>query len=414
MQTTTFAPSVPRNAGSSVVSSTAPAAPPADRALAVPHQHPRHRTQPAMSCHQPANRSSARGSGSAPPTATGSTRSPSSAPAAASAVRTCPNPTGSSISGEPQIALRDLARPHNWCDSPDPAADTPAAARATRPLKHPDRAGPADPLRDHRRRHRRTRLQQLPDPRLDLVHDRPRRRPLDTSAARRDANAARTVFLEHPITRAITLIGIPSARCNRRISAQSSTLNTPSSSLARVRARVTGRGSKFGCRAGVSFHVPSTPNIIQEYWLMSSPRLRIGVRLSIGTRPRECMPGRRLPHGLRSPGFSTPSLGSSWACWSPRPCERRRRLGCRPGRCDRLCSRQSAGCRTPPLLIFGSCMSASRSRFADCSRSTTCDVAAARRCAGRWPASCSTTSSTELVEQTAWCSLMTMTLAARC
>src|SRR4029453_3697964 len=35
-----------------------------------------------------------------------------------------------------------------------------------------------------------------------------------------------TVFFEHPTTRAITLIGIRSARYNRRISAQSSTLNT--------------------------------------------------------------------------------------------------------------------------------------------------------------------------------------------
>ena len=40
------------------------------------------------------------------------------------------------------------------------------------------------------------------------------------------ANAFRTVFFEQPTTRAITLIGIRSARCSRRISAQSSTLNT--------------------------------------------------------------------------------------------------------------------------------------------------------------------------------------------
>jgi hypothetical protein len=40
------------------------------------------------------------------------------------------------------------------------------------------------------------------------------------------ANAFRTVFFEQPNTRAITLIGIRSARCSRRISAQSSTLNT--------------------------------------------------------------------------------------------------------------------------------------------------------------------------------------------
>jgi hypothetical protein len=40
------------------------------------------------------------------------------------------------------------------------------------------------------------------------------------------ANAFFTVFFEHPNTRAITLIGIRSARYSRRISAQSSTLNT--------------------------------------------------------------------------------------------------------------------------------------------------------------------------------------------
>jgi len=34
------------------------------------------------------------------------------------------------------------------------------------------------------------------------------------------------VFFEHPITRATTLIGIPSPKCSRRISAQSSTDNT--------------------------------------------------------------------------------------------------------------------------------------------------------------------------------------------
>jgi hypothetical protein len=39
-------------------------------------------------------------------------------------------------------------------------------------------------------------------------------------------NAARTVFRETPMTRAICLIGTPSARCSRRISAQSSTDNT--------------------------------------------------------------------------------------------------------------------------------------------------------------------------------------------
>jgi len=39
-------------------------------------------------------------------------------------------------------------------------------------------------------------------------------------------NARRTVFFEIPSTRAIALIGIPSERLNRRISAQSSTVIT--------------------------------------------------------------------------------------------------------------------------------------------------------------------------------------------
>jgi hypothetical protein len=55
----------------------------------------------------------------------------------------------------------------------------------------------------------------------------------DPRGARRycgDSSLARalfTVFFEHSITRAIASIGIPSTRCNRQITAQSSTL-TPS------------------------------------------------------------------------------------------------------------------------------------------------------------------------------------------
>jgi hypothetical protein len=45
-----------------------------------------------------------------------------------------------------------------------------------------------------------------------------------------EVNAARTVLRDTCITRATILIDNPSARCNRRISAQSSTDNTPSSS----------------------------------------------------------------------------------------------------------------------------------------------------------------------------------------
>src|SRR6185437_14622412 len=56
-----------------------------------------------------------------------------------------------------------------------------------------------------------------------------------------EANAARTVLREHPTTRATSEIDICSARCNRRISAQSSTLNThflPGSDRARLSAQV--------------------------------------------------------------------------------------------------------------------------------------------------------------------------------
>jgi hypothetical protein len=51
------------------------------------------------------------------------------------------------------------------------------------------------------------------------------------------------VFLEIPSALAIALIGMPSDRCNRRISAQSSTDNTPVPSGS-VRARVSGQGVK--------------------------------------------------------------------------------------------------------------------------------------------------------------------------
>ena len=43
-----------------------------------------------------------------------------------------------------------------------------------------------------------------------------------------EANASRTVFLASPNLRAIGLIPISSDKCNRRISAQSSTVITPS------------------------------------------------------------------------------------------------------------------------------------------------------------------------------------------
>jgi hypothetical protein len=65
------------------------------------------------------------------------------------------------------------------------------------------------------------------------------------------------VFFEHPITRAITLIGIRSERCNRLISAQFSTDCTSLPPWLDW-SQGLGRGSVFGCRQGVSFHVPPT------------------------------------------------------------------------------------------------------------------------------------------------------------
>lgn len=70
------------------------------------------------------------------------------------------------------------------------------------------------------------------------------------------ASAAFTVFREIPITRAISAIGMPSARRSRRISAQSSTLSTcslPGSARARisgklVRIRFLPRQSVFSFR----------------------------------------------------------------------------------------------------------------------------------------------------------------------
>jgi xanthine dehydrogenase YagR molybdenum-binding subunit len=78
---------------------------------------------------------------------------------------------------EPEIALRDLAhhiaRPARRIRR---QIDRPQLRNAF--LEHRQPARPADPLGDHRRWHRRIGLQQLPDPRLDLVHDRPSRSTL--------------------------------------------------------------------------------------------------------------------------------------------------------------------------------------------------------------------------------------------
>ena len=133
---------------------------------------------------------------------------------------------------------------HSWCGWPGPAADTPAAARP------PDRAasGSSGSTRAARR---------SPSPASSDTPAKPPRirgstaSTIDPAGLRwylggtSELTAARTVFREHPSTRAIREIDICSARRNRRISAQSSTLNThflPGSVRARLSARVVRSG----------------------------------------------------------------------------------------------------------------------------------------------------------------------------
>jgi hypothetical protein len=78
------------------------------------------------------------------------------------------------------------------------------------------------------------------------------------------ANAERTVFRDTPNTRAITLIDNPSARCNRRISAQSPTTNTPLLPPTLTKIRRLEEGSKLGRRHGVSFPAARTAGLIVE------------------------------------------------------------------------------------------------------------------------------------------------------
>jgi RimJ/RimL family protein N-acetyltransferase len=69
-----------------------------------------------------------------------------------------------------------------------------------------------------------------------------------------DPMADLTVFLEIPNRRAIALIAIPSARCNRRISAQSSTLNTPHDPLDSNESRVSHGGQHSSGDTGLAFN----------------------------------------------------------------------------------------------------------------------------------------------------------------
>src|ERR1700754_1546165 len=90
-----------------------------------------------------------------------------------------------------------------------------------------------------------------------------------------EANAARTVFREMPNVLAINLIGNPSARCNLRISAQSSTANN-SLLLSARKPRLRRRGSKFGRRHGVSFQTTPTYRWRTRHYLARTAQQHIG------------------------------------------------------------------------------------------------------------------------------------------
>jgi len=175
-----------------------PGAPASDRALTVPDQHPRHRPAPTGAATTRRTDPLRRGSGSVAPTTTASNHRPSSAPATASAAASA-RTHRQADRREPQIALsdlpRDITRPRRRIGRHirRPQLSHPARQRA-------DRTGPPDPLRDHRRRHRRERPQQLTNPRLNRVHSRPCRRPLilrcDITGQRRTHRVPR--HPEHP------------------------------------------------------------------------------------------------------------------------------------------------------------------------------------------------------------------------
>ncbi len=148
--------------------------PPADRALPVPHQHPRHSTQALDQLPPPGEqilRMPRRDQHPRqPPRVPGHHRQHRQLRRAAD----LPGPHRHPDRREPQVTLRDLPghiagparrirRQVDRPQLPDPV------------LQHRQPSVPPDPLGDHRRRHPRIRRQQLADPRLSRIHDRPPR-----------------------------------------------------------------------------------------------------------------------------------------------------------------------------------------------------------------------------------------------
>jgi hypothetical protein len=85
------------------------------------------------------------------------------------------------------------------------------------------RVRPPDPLGDHRPWHPRIFREQRSDLWLEWIYAEPRA-ARSHIGGRSQSDAARSVFLATLSRLAISLMGTPLARCNRRISAELSTL----------------------------------------------------------------------------------------------------------------------------------------------------------------------------------------------
>ena len=150
------------------------ATPLADRALLVPHHPPRQRPELSEHLEMAAEHVMGLAGRDHPPAdQPGEATDPGDHPQLGG----LPVPERDLNIGLPQIELgqltREVVRPLariRWHEQ---------RAQLAHPVaQHPDRVRPADPLGDHRRRHRRKLPQQLQHRRFHRVDDRPRRRPL--------------------------------------------------------------------------------------------------------------------------------------------------------------------------------------------------------------------------------------------
>jgi hypothetical protein len=148
----------------------------ADRAFPIPHQHPRHRPKPGEELPPTGEQVLRRSRGQQPRTQPAGIAGHHDQHRQPRRRAGLAEPDRQRDGWEPQITLghlpsriqgargrvrRQIHRPQ----LPDPI------------LEHRQRPGPADPLGDHRGRHRRPRLEQLSDARLDRIHDRPATHP---------------------------------------------------------------------------------------------------------------------------------------------------------------------------------------------------------------------------------------------